>query len=408
MKRKVIWLLCALLLLMSCAPNADEEEIVQEEESEEETAIIPAHQLSDSNYRIILPYKPSQARGVIVGQIANRLDIDEMEKGLMRHSMEVYDPEDYFFQEGQYLDSETVYNWLGRQIPEEEADKQVEEYLAQKEKEGYTITDELEADKRAELESGLNPIIENEESEEAHRKSPKYLSHILEQNYLVQNDEESISLAGISIGLALKSVYRFQTETGGPYYYEEIPYDEMMEQGEKIAQKVVERIRKIDGLEDIPIMVALYREEEQSSPIPGSYVAKTNVNGGETEIKDWEEIDEEYVLFPSDDGREKYLEDHEIVTSFGNEVAKFFPNYVGIVGQGFYINEQMQRLTIEIPIEFFGEGEVIGFSQYIYGLVQEIFPNYYDLEINITSNNELQSLIYREAGDDEPTVRILN
>jgi protein involved in sex pheromone biosynthesis len=408
MKKSLIWIVCALLFLTSCAPNIGRDEVVQDDESEEETAVIPAYQLSEANYRIILPYKPSQARGIIVDQTPNRLDISEMEEGLMRQSMEVYDPEDYFFQEGQYLDSDTVYEWLGRQKTEDVIESELEAELERREREGWTVNEEVEAAVREEINLGLNPIIEDDESEEAHRNSPRYLAHILEQNYLVQSDDDSIQLAGISIGLGLRSVYSFQTETGGSTYYEDIPYDEMVEEGQKMAQEVVERLRGMEELGNIPIMVALYRQEEEAAPVPGNYVAKTYVEGGETEINDWESVNEEYVLFPSEEGEEKYLDDHEIVTNFGNEVRKFFPNYVGIVGEGFYIDEQLQQLKIEIPIEFFGEGEVIGFSQYIYGLVQEIFPNYYDLEIQVTSNNELQSLIFRGAGEDEPTVRIIN
>lgn len=400
----------ALLLLASCAPNNDDEEIVQEEDAEEETAIIPSHQISDDNYRIILPYKPSQARGVITGQVFNRLDIAEMEEGLMRHSKEVYSPDDYFFQEGQYLDEDTVYNWLGRAVTEEEIDNQLQERMEYLDENGYTVNEEVEANYRAELTAniGLNPTIEDEYNEEQQRENPRYLSHILEQNYLVQNEDDTVQLAGISIGLAMKSVYRFQAEEGGPYLNEDISYDEMMEQGQQIAQTVVERLRNMEGLENIPIMVAIYQEEEESSPVPGNYVAKTTVAGGETEINDWESISDDYILFPSEEAEEKYLDDHEIITSFGNEIAEFFPNYVGIVGQGFYVNDQMQELTIEVPIEFFGEAEIIGFSQYVYGLVQEMFPNYYDLEIRVTSSNQLESLIYREAGQDEPTVRIMN
>ncbi|MDY0395640.1 CamS family sex pheromone protein [Virgibacillus halophilus] len=55
-----------------------------------ETSIVPSYQLSKENYRMILPYKPSKARGVIVGQLANRMDIDEVEEGLRRHSKEFF------------------------------------------------------------------------------------------------------------------------------------------------------------------------------------------------------------------------------------------------------------------------------------------------------------------------------
>src|SRR5699024_12328452 len=142
MKKNLVWIVCALLFLTSCAPNIGRDEVVQDDESEEETAVIPAYQLSEANYRIILPYKPSQARGIIVDQTPNRLDISEMDEGLMRQSMEVYDPEDYFFQEGQYLDSDTVYEWLGRQktedVIESELERSEERRVGKESRRGWT------------------------------------------------------------------------------------------------------------------------------------------------------------------------------------------------------------------------------------------------------------------------------
>ena len=376
MKRISIWLLCALLLLTSCAPNTNEEEVLQNDESQEEVSIVPSYQLSDENYKMILPYKVSKARGVITNQMGNRLDIDEMEEGLRRHSKAVYDPKDYYFQEGQHLSSDVIYEWIDE----------------------------------------LNPVIEEEdieglekdETEDVYRENPRYLSHILEQNFLQKNEDNTVDLKGMSIGIAMKSVYRFQTEVGGPYYYQDISMDQMMEQANKIAQTIVERIREMEGLGDIPIMVAVYREEEQSSPVPGNFVAKTNVPGGKASIGDWETIKEENILFPSNEGKKKYFDDHEIVTSFGNEVSTYFPNYVGIIGKGFYINEELQKLTIEIPIEFYGKGEVLGFTQFVYGLVQEMFDDYFDLEIKVTSSNQVESLVYRKAGAESPTYHIFH
>ncbi|MFC3039751.1 CamS family sex pheromone protein [Virgibacillus xinjiangensis] len=368
MKRYNAWLMIILLFLAACAPNNNEEEVVQEEDSGEETSIVPSAQLEDENYRMILPYKTSAARGVINNQVANRVDIDEFEQGLRRHSKEVYDPDRYFFQEGQYITESMVLEWI----------------------------------------DALNPQVEEGAGEEIHRENPRYLSHILEQNFLVQGEDNTVSLEGISIGLAMKSVYRFQEEIGGPSYYEDISEEEMMEKADEIAQEVLERVREIEGLENVPVMFAIYREEEQSSPVPGNFVATTNVAGDSSSIGNWQDVNEEYILFPSDEGSDKYYEDQELVTSFGNEIAEFFPNYVGVIGEGFYINEELQKLTIEIPLDFYGKAEVIGFSQYVYGLVQDMFPDYYDLEIKVESSTKMESLIYREAGEEEPTVHVFH
>ncbi|API91426.1 putative lipoprotein YerH [Virgibacillus pantothenticus] len=369
MKKISIWFIGALLLLTSCAPNMNDEEVVQKKESnsKEEQAIVPSYQLSAENYKMILPFKPGKARGVIVGQVANRLDIDEMEEGLRRHSKEVYDPDKYLFQEGQYIDEETVINWI----------------------------------------DALNPKKKEKASKEYHEKNPRYLSHILEQNYLVKNEENTVSLGGVSIGIAMKSTYQFKTEAGGPTYERNISQSEMMKQANKIAGKILENLREIEGLENVPVMMAIYREEDEASPVPGNFVAKTNIPADSSSVGEWESIGEKYVLFPSEEGKEKHFEDHELVTNFGKEIASYFPNYVGVIGEGFYVNDELQKMSIEIPIEFYGKGEVVGFTQYAYGLIQEMFPDHYAIEVKITSSDKLESLIYRKPGSKKPTVHIL-
>ena len=399
-------LLSTLLFLTSCAPDVQEDEVVKDDEqTKQETSIVPNHQLSKDTYRVVLPYRPSAARGVIVNQLANRLDIDEMEEGLRRLSKEYYDPETHLFEEGQYLSENMVYGWLGRKLTKKELEKEVKEEIEFLKKNEMTVNEEKI---REDLQQGLNPSIEDDEDKEAHQESPRYLSHILEQNFLVRNDDDTVSLQGISIGLAMKSVYRFQTEVGGPYYYEDISKKQMLERGYELADTVIERIREIEGLEDIPIMIAIYREAEQNSPVPGNYVTKALVDGGETSVKNWEEVNEDFVLFPSEEAKEDHFDDYQMVDNFGNEIAKYFPNYVGVIGEGLYLDDELRQLTLEIPIEFFGKGEIIGFTQYAYGLVQEIFEDYYDLEVKITSSNGVESFIYRNAGEKEPTVHIFH
>lgn len=369
--KRITAILSVLLLLTGCASTVKEEDKIQQEEGieeEEEFSIVPSHQLYDHEYKIILPYRPSKARGAITNQIANRLDIDEVEEGLRRHSTDVFNPDKYLFEEGQYLSTDFI----------------------------YSLIDEL------------NPTIKDDSSKKEHEENPRYLSHILEQNFLTQTDNNTVKLEGVSIGIALKSVYQFQTEVGGPSYYEDISKREMLKEGKKIAEQVLQNVREIEELENVPILIALYREEQQSSPVPGHFVAKTFVEKGETTIDKWEDINEKHVLFPSKEAKGDHYEDHEKVKKFGDKVAQYFPNYVGVVGDGFYINNELNTLSLEVPISFYGKGEVIGFTQYVYGLVKEIFPDYFNLEVKIMSNEQLEGLIVRKAGTENPEVHILN
>ncbi|MGM8364019.1 CamS family sex pheromone protein [Virgibacillus sp. W0181] len=390
MRKILILFVSTLLILASCAPTEKEDEVLQknEEESEQELSIVPSYRLAKDNYKTILPYRTSEARGVITNQIANRLDIDEMEEGLKHHSKSNFDPSKYYFEEGQYLKEDMVYDWLGRAPLKEKEDED-------------------------EKNEGLNPATKDLESLnekeriEEERENPKYLSHILEQNFLKRQEDNTVELVGVSVGLALKSEYRFQTEIGGDTYYEKISKKEMLEEGKKTAKIVLERMREIEGLENVPIMIALYREEEKSSPVPGNFVAKTLVKKGMS-IEKWESINEDYILFPSKEANKKYYDDHQLIKNFGDDIADYFPNFVGVVGEGFYIDEELKKLTLEIPLEFYGKSEVTGFTQYVYGLIKELFPNYYDLEVNIKSAEKMESFMYRKAGEEDIEVHIFH
>ncbi|MBM7542176.1 CamS family sex pheromone protein [Amphibacillus cookii] len=384
MKRLLMILGVIFIVLAGCAPDfSNQEEVVDEtmpDDAAQESAIIPNYSVSDQEYQILLPYRLSQSRGVTTNQVANRLDIPALENGLRRHSVNVFDPDSHYFQEGQQLERSELYSWLERE----------------------SDSDEL----------GLNPSVDYDEEDdeeeiiEEERDNPRYLSHILEQNYLVRTDDNAVQLAGISLGIAMKSNYRFQTEIGGPFYYEDISEQEMLQEAAVIAEEVVSRMRQKEGLQEIPIMIGIYREAARDALVPGHFVATTTVQGGSQSIDNWESVDEQYVLFPSSDARNLDPDLSATIEGFKSEVAEYFPNYVGIIGEGFYEGDQIRKLTLEIPIEFNGQAEVVGFTQYVYGLIMDSFQPHFAIEVNIKSSNQQESLIVREAGEEEPIVHI--
>ena len=93
------------MMLAGCTPslNPDEEVVQESEQAEVETTIIPHMRLSDNYYRTLVPYKESASRGLVVSNIYTKYDLKEVETGLMRLSQNVFNTDDYFFQEGQYL-----------------------------------------------------------------------------------------------------------------------------------------------------------------------------------------------------------------------------------------------------------------------------------------------------------------
>ena len=183
------WLpaMLAAVMLVGCVPSKEEQELVQEsEEAEVETTIIPSHQLDDSYYKTLIPYKESATRGMIVTNMSTKYDIKEAESGLMRISQSKFNTEEYYFQEGQYITADTAKDWLARESKNE---------------------------------NGLNPAVaEGIDPVVRAKEYPLYLAHIIEQDYLTSTGDNKVGLGGISIGLAMNSVYYYQKEQYGEYY----------------------------------------------------------------------------------------------------------------------------------------------------------------------------------------------
>lgn len=399
MKKKLLMVLAGFLVLTACAPNfGEQEEIVQETEDEsKEKAIIPKYNISDSYYKMILPFKPGEARGQVAEQLNTRLDIDEFETGLMRMAQDTFSPDNYLYQEGQYLKGDTISSWLRRKLIGENL-KAAQE-AAPKQDKNNTGSDEKY------IEVGLNPALpEGEDLETLYSENPIYLSHILEHNYLIRKDD-TVELGGVVIGLAMNSVYYF-TQQNGWAREKKISRSELLEKAKEYSEIILKRVRSTKGLENVPIVFAIYEQEEKSSIVPGNFVSKSVVKANSNSLGKWENIDEDYYFFPSDEATRDYRDDAQMFNRFKLDVEEFFPNYTGVIGKAFYKNGELNHLDIEIPMQFYGKAEVIAFTQFVTGKVMEYFPNYITLEVDIMSNTGQEALILKEPNQEEPTVHI--
>nr|WP_197969970.1 CamS family sex pheromone protein [Mesobacillus harenae] len=382
--------LSIMLLLSGCAPNFQkQEEVVQQKDNDtKEKAIIPKYKISDQYYRTIMPFEAGKARGLVVNNLNTRYDIHEFETGLMRVAQNNFDANQYVFKEGQYLDSGTVRSWLNRKYTEDQLKEQ-------------------KLDKSDNL--GLNPEMPSKgKIEELNKDNPIYLAHILEHNYLVpvQGEKSTYQLGGVVIGLALNTVHYYQKEAYGATFEEKIPREVVEREGKKIAEQVLSRLRGIDELKDVPITIAMFEQKNRTSVIPGNFFAYSHVPKGSSNLGDWENIDEKYVLFPSDNAKADHREDWTLFENFRQDVETYFPNFSGVVGRAFYAEGQMHEMRIDIPIQLYGKAEVIGFTQYVTGLVMERFPDYIAVEVTISSVNGEEALVVRKQGEDEPIVHV--
>ena len=374
MRRTTKWLTTGILsaaLLTGCvpAPSDDQEKAVQEtEESEQEMVLIPDTQIKKEYYRTPVPYKKSASRGLVVNNLNTKYDIQETEEGLLRLSSLYYDPKDYFFQEGQYIDRDTAKQWISR---------------------------------KSNFEAGLNPAItEGMSPAQIAEDAPIYLAHIIEQNYLQMTDDKKVKLAGVSIGLAMNSIYY-------PREGNERRIDDktIEEKGKKMADIILSRLRSIPELADIPIAVGLFKQESRNDIVPGTYFATSFAAKGKNEFNGWKEVDEQYVLLPASSTTGNYRDLNTEFKNFKQDIDDYFPSFVNVVGTAFFKDQKLQSLHVEIPIQFFGKTELIAFSQYLTSLVKTHFKNV-PIEVSVTSVNGPEILIVHDKDRDEPFVHV--
>ena len=375
MAKKVIGMstLMLLLIVSGCAPALEKEtEVIQDTEQEaKKTVVIPSLQLDETYYQTLLPYAESSSRGLVVSNLATKYDMKEVETGLLRISQKEFPTDKYLFQEGQYLEKDTISSWLARSN---------------------------------QTKDGLNPSDEGLTGEAKAKNAPVYITHIVEQNYLIKEGEK-VSLAGVSVGIALNSVYYYQKEAYGETFEQVLTQKQIEENGKRIAQEVVTRMRLIEGLENVPIAVGLFKQNSRNAVVPGTYFTSTvAANGGN--VGDWNSIDEEFMLFPTTESKEKHREIDTNFRNFKQDIETYFSNYTGVIGTGYYKDQQLQKLNISIPIQFYGTTEIIGFTQHLAGLLMDHFSEDVNVEVNVTSLNGAEALLIKKPGDKEPFVHI--
>ncbi|EXJ22991.1 hypothetical protein ADIAL_1614 [Alkalibacterium sp. AK22] len=407
MKRKFLWgsLMTHVLFLTACGLFPDpvdpdqpaQEELEQIEDGEtgdepDEEASIVEVQADSGYFRPVInedgTYSPSLSRG-ITRRLNSGVNMRTFESDLMRLSQSFFSTEDHFFQEGQFIPSETISAWLRRQQPVEE-ETEVDE-----ENEGSEETGEEEES----VDLGLNPV--DNESMDPSERNPIYLSSILEHNFYVQT-ENGLELSGVSIGLAMNSVDYF-----GPQgeLEQTVSTEELLEEGQRMSNEIISQMREMEGLEEVPIMIGLFEQSRQDNLAPGTYIAQAISENGNTSASSWRRINERRVVFPLEGMQSA---EGNSFANFRSEVEGFFPNISGVTGTAHYIEEQLVDLQINMMTQFYGKGEIIAFTQFINEAATNFLPQDVPVEIRVESLNGMESFLYKDADQDEFEVYIFN
>ncbi|MFW3612910.1 CamS family sex pheromone protein [Staphylococcus caprae] len=399
MKRTLILLISTIFLLAACnngqkdnQSNKDQSESKDSKNSNQVKQIATDKNVQGDNYRTILPFKESQARGLLQDNMANSYNGEDFESGLLELSKEVFPTNKYLYQDGQYLDKKTINAYLDPKYTKKEIDK-----MSEKEKKSKKANENL----------GLNPSHNGETNQEKIAdNSPAYLSNILEQDFYGNSDSKGKNIKGMTIGLAMNSVYYYQKEKDGETYSKNLSDKDIEKQGKQMASEILSRLRENSDLKDIPIHFAIYKQSGQDSISPGEFIAGATADDGQTKINGWDTIKEKSALLPSSTAEDYNETLNNNFKQFNDNLQSYFSNFTQAVGKVKFVNKKAKQLTVDLPIDYYGQAETIGITQYVTEQAEKYFDNIDEYEIRIKDGNTPRALISKSKDDKEPQVHI--
>ena len=368
MKKKIITLASVTAMLLAGCANINQatQKNVETESSRSKVVQSTTNQLSNQYYRALITngkYQVSKSRGATLS-LNTGFNLRNFESGLIELSRAVFPTNQYFFREGQVIDSTTTNQWVAR--------------------------------KSEKNPDGLNP--EDNGETDASKRNPYYLAQILEQDFMIQT-ENNYELGGISIGLAMNSVDYY---TAGE---QEISNDAMLKQAKSIANTVLTRLRQNDALKTVPIVFGIFKQTPKDDIGGGVYILEaTSVEG--TEITNWTNMNQKVVVLPLVDGNP--TEESSAFENFRTEVQNFFPNLSGVTAKVYYQEGAAKKMVVNIMTQFYGESEIIALSQHVTDVANKYLPKTTPVEVRISSINGMEAFLMQDTAQGVFTYHVFD
>ncbi len=384
------WILIGVLLLAACADDGVDtsQEIRTDVDipvSDGEQTVTSSVGLNDSYYQSIIPYELSPSRGLTSTNMVSTYNIESFEFGLLEHSKQVFSVEDYYFREGQVFTSDIVRGYLSRAFSEDEI---------------AAMSDDERESRGAFSNMGLNPSVLGETDEAViAENTPRHLSHILEQNYMIQNENDEYELRGMTIGLALNSEHLYRRENSSSTQSVSISESDSINFAEGAIEEILERLRANDAYADLDILFAVYIQSGRYDIVPGKFVMTAFSPGGETEVESFESVNEEYELLPA--SGETIVSDaiNAEYRNFNTRLTEYFDNFSQTIGLARFTDNEFDQLNVEIPIDYTSRSEVVAMAQHVKDILLNSFDGI-DVEVLISSAHETYAVVTKDKDNN--------
>lgn len=341
MKRFLV-ILFLLLIVVGCNKETIEKEL--------------EYNYDNSLYQVYAPYKAGVNINYNVNKIMNKLDLDEVELGLMRISTKYFALSKHYYQAGQYLNTDEVKELLSSEK--------------------------------------LNSVDEVKEY------NPEYISYIHEQNYLSKNGE----LRGISLAIVLNP-YQTYTTPGGQIKNEECDLETLIELGKEKGELLYSYIKEKEKLEEVEVLIALYVQNSPTSLIPGSYKYESLSKGDN--FNKYNKVDEEHHLLTSSYVSKNDTRTYDAFLSF-KELISDEKISISTTGKAFYQNKEVSEIKIDVNINYASLGEINTVAQLIAHELPSLFNTKCNIQVTIKNYSDIKAIVIKYKDENSSKLFLIN
>ena len=172
--------------------------------------------------------------------------------------------------------------------------------------------------------------------------------------------------------------------------------------GEEAGRNLMTYVKDLPEVgSNTPVMITLFKATSEDDTLPGTFFAK---GYGSSNIDNFSEINETWAVIPSDTASKL---DPQIVSQFDTvkkSLFRFLPNDISIIGQGFFVDNQLDRLNITITTQGKTQIQNEGVVQYVKELLSNFNGDNYKVIVKINANTDTYAMLQREKGSKDVSV----
>lgn len=226
-------------------------------------------------------------------------------------------------------------------------------------------------------------------------KDPVMISTVQEQDYYVKSGSK-YTLKGMALAIIVDP-----KDSGSRTLATPMSDATIRNYGKSCVEKLYQFIQKNEAFKDIknlPILITVYQATDKTqSSINGHYIYESYCQNGLGEIK---ELNHKNVMFSSVEANKIDLTTASEFDEIKNNLKKAASEAAGFVGEGKYIDSDIQSMVIETNLNIKTYTELLSLTSLIADNIETKFSKDFDIKVLVNSQDGLKAIIIKDKGQD--------